>query len=256
MVWVTGASSGIGLAVAVEMAAKGAKIVLSSRNQQKLEEVKQSLTNPDRHVILPLDVSDKDGLAKAIETNQELLSTVNALVNSAGISQRSLTWEASPESERHVFETNYFGSIATAKAVLPHMVANNDGLIINLSSIVGRIGFPLRSSYAASKHAIHGYFDSLRAELPGKNIQILNVCPGRIKTNISLNAVTSDGSKHGEMDPGQAGGIPADVCARKIIRAAESGAAELYIGKERFLIYLHRYLPSVFRRVVSKFNPT
>lgn len=254
-IWVTGASSGIGEAIVNEVAADGAKLILSSRSKDKLEAFKNQLPNAEKHIVLPIDVSNPEAVQKAVSENAELLSTVDVLVNNAGISQRAHTWEASHESERHIMETNYFGPIVLAKAVLPGMMKRNSGHIINMSSIVGKIGFPLRSSYAASKHALHGYFDTLRAELHDTNIHVMLVCPGRIKTNISLNAVTGDGTKHGEMDPGQAGGIPADVCAHKILSAAKNHKAELYIGKEQALIYLDRYLPSIFRAVVSKFNP-
>lgn len=254
-VWVTGASSGIGEAISIEMAQSGAKLILSSRNREKLEVFKNSLPNSQNHVVLPIDVSNATAVQEVVSANKALLETVDILVNNAGISQRAYTWEASHESERHIMETNYFGPIVLAKAVLPGMMKRNFGHIINMSSVVGKIGFPLRSSYAASKHALHGYFDTLRAELVGKNIHVMVVCPGRIKTNISLNAVTGDGTKHGEMDPGQAGGIPADVCAHKILSAAQRHKAELYIGKEQFLIYLDRYFPRLFRAIVSKFNP-
>lgn len=254
-IWITGASSGIGEAFVKQLAAEGAKIILSSRNAEKLKSFKQTLPNPSDHTVIVLDVSNPEKLKAAIETNKSLISQVDVLINNAGISQRALTWEASHESERQIMETNYFGAIRLAKAVLPGMMKRNQGQIINMSSPAGKFGFPLRSSYSASKHALHGYFDTLRAELHNTNIKILLACPGRVDTNMSVNAVTSDGSKNGSKDARLASGLSPAAAAKIILRAAKKGKAELYIGKEQILIYLNRYLPSVFRAIVSKFNP-
>lgn len=254
-IWITGASSGIGEAFVKQLAAEGAKIILSSRNATKLEAFKNQLPNPHAHTVIALDVSDPEQIKTALATHKTLVSQVDVLINNAGISQRALTWEASHESERQIMETNYFGPILLTKAVLPGMMKRNQGQIINMSSPAGKFGFPLRSSYSASKHALHGYFDTLRAELHDKNIKILLACPGRVDTNMSVNAVTKDGSKNGSKEARLAGGLSADECAKIILKAAKKGKAELYIGKEQILIYLNRYLPSVFRAVVSKFNP-
>lgn len=257
IVWITGASSGIGAALAQELAKKGGRLILSARSADKLKALRLSLQNPENHITIPIDVSDTSQISSAIVEHEDLVHQVDVLINNAGISQRALTWEASPASERLIMETNFFGAIALAKAVLPGMLRRNTGQIINLSSVVGKFGFPLRSSYSASKHALHGYFDSLRAETQaaGKNLHIMLVCPGRIATNISLSAVVADGSKQNEMDPGLAAGLSPEYCARRIISAAEDHKAELYIGKEQFLIYLKRFLPALFRKVVSHIKP-
>lgn len=252
---VTGASSGIGEAFAKQLATDGAKLLLSSRNAEKLEALKKQLSNAEQHLVLPIDVSNPENIKTVIAANQSLFDNIDVLINNAGISQRALTWEASHESERQIMETNFFGPIVLTKAVLPGMMKRNAGQIINMSSPAGKFGFPLRSSYSASKHAMHGYFDTLRAELVGKNVKVLLACPGRVDTNMSVNAVTSDGSKNGSKEARLAGGLSADNAARIILRAAKKGKAELYIGKEQILIYLNRYLPSVFRAIVSKFNP-
>jgi len=252
---ITGASSGIGEAFAKQLAAAGAKIVLCSRNKEKLQAIKQSLPNPNNHRVVALDVSDAVGLQTVIDSNQQILESVDVLINNAGVSQRAFTWDATPESERQIMETNFFGAIALTRAVLPSMIKRNSGQFINMSSPAGKFGFPMRSSYSASKHALHGYFDTLRAELHDKQIKILLACPGRVNTNMSKNAMTGDGSKHGEHDIRLANGLSSEECARIILKAAAKGKAELYMGKEQILIYLKRYLPSLFRAVVSKFDP-
>jgi len=257
VVWITGASSGIGEGLAKQLADRGAHLILSSRNADKLEALKVKLAKTENHTILPLDVSNEQSINQAVNTNKELVDTVDVLINNAGVSQRALTWEASRESERLIMETNFFGATALTKAVLPGMMKRNAGSIISLSSPAGAFGFPLRSSYSASKHALHGYFDSLRAELDAakKNIHIMLVLPGRVSTNMSFNALTQDGSKQAEADQRLASGLSAEECAKGIIKAAEKRKAEIYFGREQILIYIKRYLPGVFRSIVTKFKP-
>lgn len=255
LVWITGASSGIGEAVSKQLAEKGARLILSSRDEAKLLELARSLPNSSNHIVLPFDLSNSQSVQESIKVNTELLSNVDVLFNNAGISQRALTWESTAESERKLMETNFFGAIAVAKSVLPGMINRNSGTIVVMSSASGKFGFPLRSAYAASKHALQGYFDSLRAELKGKKIYVTLVCPGRIRTNISFSALTADGKAQNSMDPGLDAGISAERCARIMINAAANHKAEVYIGKEQVLIYLHRYFPALFRWVVQRINP-
>jgi dehydrogenase/reductase SDR family protein 7B len=254
LVWVTGASSGIGEAFAHEFARKGAKVLLSSRSAEKLNALLHALPG-EGHRVLPLDVSDPVGLDEALQAHADAIRAVDILVNNAGLSQRALTWEATRASERMIMETNFFGATALTKAVLPAMMERNEGMIISMSSPAGVFGFPLRSSYAASKHALHGYFDSLRAELKGRNIHIMLALPGRVRTNMSFNAVMGDGSKQGTMDKRLSKGLAPDVCAKRIVRAAECKQAELYLGPEQALIYVKRFIPSLFRRIVTNFKP-
>jgi dehydrogenase/reductase SDR family member 7B len=257
VVWITGASSGIGEGLVRQLADKEARIILSSRNAEKLEALKSSLPNSDVHFVLPLDVSNEESVQQSIKDHKDLIENVDVLINNAGISQRALTWEASRESERLIMETNFFGATALTKAVLPGMMKRNSGSIISLSSPAGAFGFPLRSSYSASKHALHGYFDSLRAELDAakKNIHIMLVLPGSVNTNMAYNALMQDGSKQADSDPRLASGLSPDECAKGIIKAAEKRKAEIYFGREQFLIYIKRYLPGLFRSIVTKFKP-
>jgi len=254
LVWVTGASSGLGEAFAREFANQGAKVVLSSRSEEKLNAILQTLPG-ENHKIIPVDVSNQDSIQRAIQENAEIVSATDVLINNAGISQRALMTETSLETERRIMETNYFGATALTKAVLPGMINRKNGSIIVMSSPAGAFGFPLRSSYSASKHALHGYFDTLRAELKGSGITITLALPGRVKTNMSINAMMGDGSNQGTMDERLNHGLEPDICAKRIMNAASKGKAELYLGREQALIYIKRYLPSLFRKIVTKFNP-
>lgn len=257
IVWITGASSGIGEAFARTLAPKGAELILSARNSEKLASLRSSLPNATRHHCLPLDVSDPHGIEQCIQQNLALIQRVDVLINNAGISQRALTWDANRASERQIMETNFFGATALTKAVLPGMMERNNGMFINMSSPAGMFGFPLRSSYAASKHALHGYFESLQAELKAsnKNIHILMALPGRVRTNMSINAMTSDGSAQGTMDDRLNAGLDPAVCAKRIIRAAERKRAVIYLGREQLLIFVKRFFPTIFRSIVHKFKP-
>jgi dehydrogenase/reductase SDR family protein 7B len=253
-VWITGASSGIGKALAIEFAKEGSNLILTARNEEKLNEVKD-LCKSDNCLIVPADLSKVDELESLVKHVNTLTPKIDILINNAGISQRSFAKETGLEIDRKIMELNFFSAVALTKLVLPNMLATKSGHIAVISSISGKFGFPLRTAYAASKHALQGFFESLRAELKQDNIQVTIVSPGRIKTNISLSAVTKDGTAHGEMDPGQENGIDASICAKKIVKGLKKNKKELLIGgKEILLVYIHRFLPFLYHRIVNKIS--
>jgi short-subunit dehydrogenase len=182
---------------------------------------------------------------------------VDILINNGGISQRSLAMKTPLDVDRMIMETNFFGTVSLTKAILPSMTERRSGRIAVISSLVGKFGTPLRSTYSASKHALHGFFESLRAEVWGLGIGVTLVCPGFIRTNISINALTGDGSPQGSMDEAQAHGMPPDACARKIIAAVKKGKPEVYIGgKELMGVYIKRFAPGLFGRIIRKTKVT
>lgn len=254
VVWITGASSGIGEALAYALARRGAHLVLSARNAERLEEVRQACLHPAQHRVVPLDLSRPETLAPALEMVHQTGSPVDVLINNGGLSQRGTVAETTLAVDRYLMEVNYFGAVALTKAVLPAMQARRTGHIVAVSSVVGFFGTPRRSAYAASKHALHGFFDALRAEVWHENVRVTVVCPGYIRTNISRNALTADGSRHGQLDPGQARGIPAETCAERIIRAIEQGKPEVVIAglRERMGVYLRRFVPRLFFRIIRQ----
>ena len=254
VIWITGASSGIGEALTYACAKKGAKLIISARRKAELERVKAGCpSDTHRHIeILPIDLAASSTLKLTAEAAIQLFGRIDILVNNGGISQRSLALDTDLSVDRKLMEINYFGTLTLTKAVLPHMLQNGSGQIAIVSSLVGKFGTPYRSGYAASKHALHGFFDSLRAELP-KSITITMICPGFIKTNVSINALTEDGSELGRMDDAQAQGMPADLFAAKMLSAIEAGKDEVYIGgKETFAVYVKRLFPAIFSRIVRK----
>ncbi len=257
VVWVTGASSGIGEALAYAYSEKGARLVLSSRDEGRLREVQSRCAEPGRHLVVPFDLRDTPSVGTRCAEVLEHMGHVDILINNGGISQRSLAMETPLDVDRMIMETNFFGTISLTKAVLPSMTERGSGRIVVISSLVGRFGTPLRSAYSASKHALHGFFESLRSEVWDLGIGVTLVCPGFIRTNISVNALTGDGSPQGTMDEAQAHGMPPDACAWKIIAAVEKGKSEVYIGgRELMGVYIKRFAPGLFDRIIRKARVT
>lgn len=253
IIWITGAGSGIGKALALTYNEDGNIIILSGRKKAHLDEVASLLSN---YYVLPLDVVDEDAIAAAVAEVDAKYGRVDILINNAGVSQRALVTETSNEVGRQLMEVNFFGSVHLSKAVLPLMLKTGKGNIVGMSSAAGKFGFPLRSYYAASKHALHGFYEALGLELKDTDIHTTVVCPGRIKTDISKNALKGDGAAHAEMDPGQAKGIDVGICAAKIKRGISRNKSEIYIGgREIVLIYIKRYLPTLFRFIAKRVDP-
>ena len=257
-IWITGASSGIGEALALEWAKHQTTLILSGRNLEKLNQVKSQCEKAGAQcLVVNLDLTNTQSILDAVQKVKENHLVIDILVNNGGISQRSYVKETPVEVDRIVMETNFFGAVTLTKAVLPGMLEKRNGHIVVISSVVGKFGFPLRSAYSASKHALQGFFESLRAELTNENIKVTMVSPGRIQTNISINAINKDGQKHGVMDPGQAKGITARNCAKKIIKSVYRRKKDIVIAREELLlVYLRRFIPTLFYFLASRVKPT
>lgn len=257
VVWITGASSGIGEALAVEFSRYGARVVLSARREDELERVRQQLVWPENHLVLPLDMAAPEAFEQAVVKVREHFGRLDILVNNAGISQRSRVLDTDLAVDRRVMEVNFFGVIGLTKAVLPWFREQQGGRIVVISSLVGELPTPLRSAYCASKHALHGWFESLRAEEHDNGLKILMVLPGFIRTQVSVNAVTGDGSRHGRMDDYQQQGMPPAVCAERIIHAVQRDREQVIIaGREGLGIWLKRWFPALYRYVIRRVKVT
>lgn len=258
IVWITGASSGIGEALALELARLDAVLVLSARRVEELERVAQRTgLSAERLMILPLDVTD---FGKAPAKAAEIVARfgrIDIMVHNAGVSQRSFVRDTDFEVYRRLMDVDFFSTVALTQAVLPFMTQQKSGQFIVVSSVAGKVGTPMRSGYNAAKHALHGFYDSLRSEVFDDNIRVNVVCPGYIKTNVSVNALNDQGQKYGQMDANQAGGMPADACARRILSAAEHDRKEVFIGgfTEMAAIYLRRFWPSFLFKMVRRNVP-
>jgi dehydrogenase/reductase SDR family member 7B len=252
-IWLTGASSGIGEALAYALAAQGASLVLSARRENELRRVQSACRDPEKHFVLPLDMMQPETFESAAHTVLDRCSHIDVLIHSAGISQRSRAAETQLHVDRRIMDVNYFGPVALTKQVLPAMLERRAGHIVVVSSLLGKFGAPTRSAYCASKHALQGFFDALRAEVHRDGIAVTIICPGFVQTNASINALTADGTPHGRMDRDIRGGLASDVCARQIVRAIERRSREVYIAKkERLAVYLSRFAPGLFSRLIRR----
>ncbi len=256
--WITGASSGIGAALAKQLSKPGNALILSGRNVEALEKVRANCLTQISHVeLLPFDMFDLNSFPGQVKKAISLFGHVDVLVNNAGVSQRSLAMETSEVVERKLMELDYFAPVALTKAVLPHFISRRKGHVVVISSIAGKFGFTLRSTYAAAKHALLGFFGALRLELKDIPIDVTIVCPGRVKTNISFSAVKSDGSAHGKMDDGQRNGVSAEKCAQAIDKAIRRKSPEILVGKAELIpVYLKRYFPALFYFLIKRIKAT
>lgn len=229
---------------------EGARVVLSARNAAELERVRQRCDGPTRHFVKPLDLTDGDAIAAAAADVLRELGQVDILVHSGGVSQRSLAVETDLSTDRAIMELNYFGTVALTKAVLPSMIARGSGHIVPISSVIGYVGVPLRSAYAASKHALHGFFNTLRAETHRHGIRVTIVCPGYIRTNVSENALRGDGTRHGKLDETHARAMLPEEAAPAILRGVARRKNEVHVGgREIVAIRLQRHFPRLVSRV-------
>ncbi|MEN8119231.1 MAG: SDR family oxidoreductase [Bacteroidota bacterium] len=257
VVWITGASSGIGEALVYAFDNKGANIIISARRENELVRVKNNCENSNNIIVQPLDLENHDSIEDITQSVITKVGEIDILINNGGISQRSLAKDTSMDVDKKIMNVNYFGTIALTKAVLPDMLRNKTGHIVVISSVTGKIGVPLRSAYAASKHALHGFFDTLRAETHNENIYVSIICPGFIRTNVSLNALNADGKAQNIMDEATNQGMEPNVLAEKIIKTIEKKKEEVvFAGKESLGIYLKRFWPGLFSKMIKKAKVT
>lgn len=256
VVWVTGASSGIGEAICYELAKHQCKIILSARRKSELERVRKNLNIANKDVlILPIDLEQSNAAKGWVKTVVDQFGRIDVLINNGGISQKSLVAETTEEVERKVMEVNYFGNVALTKAVVPYMSKQQEGKIVVTTSILGKFGLPFHAAYAASKHALYGFYDSYRLELKKENIGVLLVAPGFINTNVAINSVTGDGSLLNEDSPAQINGMKTDVFARKLIKAIKNNRNHIYIGsKELLSIPFKTIFPNIFYSIMLKLS--
>jgi NAD(P)-dependent dehydrogenase (short-subunit alcohol dehydrogenase family) len=258
-VWITGASSGIGLACALRYASQGAQLVLTALPAgNQLEEAAQKCRAAGAAGVeaLPYDFSDPSGLQALCDAAWAAFGGLDIVYCNAGISQRTLIEDTSEEMVRKIMEIDFFAPEFIARTVLPHMLAQGGGHIAVTSSISGKFGFPLRSAYASAKFALYGFFETLQAEYWHRGIRVTIVCPGRVQTAISMSALDKGGKPHGQMDPGQAGGITPERAARIIVRAIARGKREVLVGgKELLMVPIKRFFPGLCARLVRRIKP-
>ena len=257
-IWITGASSGIGEALTHALSSAGAFLILSSRKKDELERVKSMSAHPDKIKIIPLDLEDAASLQQKTVEAVAAFGHVDIMIHNGGISQRSYVIDTSMDVQRKVMEVDYFSYVALTKYLLPHFIERKAGHFVVMSSVMGKIGTPLRSAYAAAKHALHGFFDCLRAEVFRHQIQVTIITPGYIRTNVSVNAITGTGGRLGVVSKNIEHGYPADKAAIQIMKAIARGKFESYVGKnsqERLALIITRFAPGLFTKLAHKQVP-
>jgi short-subunit dehydrogenase len=229
-IWITGASSGIGAALAEAFAAEGAALILSGRRRDALEALAARLGAET--LVLPFETTDWDALPGAVDAAWRWRDGIDLLVNNAGISQRSLAVDTVPQVYDRLLDTDLRAPIHLTQALLPHMVARRTGTILMISSVAGRLGPVLRTGYAAAKHGLIGYADALRAEVElAYGLRVVNVLPGSVRTGVAANALQADGSARGESDANIDAGMDPAECARRILTGLAEGQREILVAE-------------------------
>lgn len=252
VIWITGASSGIGEALALQLSASGARLILTSRNENALQQVKSQCTGPA--AVLPADLS-AGPFHDLVQAAISEYGKIDILINNAGIGQRATAEATSEAVLRRIMELDFYAPVLLTQAIMPHFRENGGGQVVVTGSMAGLMGVPHRTAYSAAKHAAMGYFESLQTEhdIPGFSITIIS--PGRVRTNLSLNALHGNGARHGQMDEGQEKGIPAATCARKMIQAISRQRKHVVIaGEEKWLWWMRKFIPPLYYTIARKYG--
>ncbi|MGS0535820.1 SDR family oxidoreductase [Pseudoalteromonas sp. SaAl2] len=254
-VWITGASSGIGQELAIQLANLGANIILSARSVDKLEQLKTKLAKGD-HRVIALDLAQPEQVLQHVKSTINEIGQLNILINNGGVSQRSLFLENDFSVYRQLMEVNYFGLVALTKAVLPSMVEQGGGSIVSISSVAGKVGSKFRTGYSGSKYAVVGFMDCLRAEVADKNIHCLTICPGSIKTAIAHNSLNEHGVAQNKPEQSIENGMNVSLAANKMIQAIAKQKDEVVVGQglSGWAPTIKRFFPGICNRLTAKTN--
>lgn len=253
-IWITGASSGIGEALAIAFAKRGARIILSGRDEAKLLAVKKSCKHSKKHIIVPFDISDAEQAKEAYDSAITQAEKIDWLINNAGISQRSLIMDTSEDVERQIMEIDYFAQTRLTRLVLPNMIAHGGGKVVMISSVAGLLGTQYRGAYGAAKAALHMWANSLRAELHEQGIEVATIFPGFIQTNVSINALTGDGSAQGTMDEATSKGLTAADFAKQVVKALSNDKEYIIVGgkQEKLATRVNRLSPPKLYKLIRE----
>jgi short-subunit dehydrogenase len=252
VIWITGASAGIGAQLAREFYQLGAKLILSARKQHKLEAVRDELSDSEERVrILPFDLLHLDQLPAVAEKALSCYGRIDMLINNAGLAMRDYALATTLEVEQRVMTINYFAAIQLTKLVLPQMLERKSGQLVVISSPSGKIGVPRTCSYTASKHALHGFFETLRSEIAGQGVYITIIVAGIIATDITANALKGDGSPFKRHEKTYSEGLPVTVAAKRMVRVIRKKREEPFVGgPERVALWINRLSPWLLRRFI------
>lgn len=254
VVWITGASSGLGKALAQECALQGAQVILTARRKDELENVRQSLVNPDQHISVVADITDETQVRHAYEQVLDQKGRIDWLINNAGLSQRALITDTTMQTERAIMEVDYFSQVFLTKTVLPTFLKQKSGRIAFVSSVAGLLGTQYRASYSAAKAAIHMWANSLRAEVADEGVGVSVIFPGFVKTNVSFNALNGEGKAQGHQDEAIENGLTAEDFARQTVEALLNNEEYIIVGgtKEKLGVLVSRLSPATLYKMIRK----
>ncbi|WP_160255700.1 SDR family NAD(P)-dependent oxidoreductase [Acinetobacter indicus] len=254
VVWITGASSGLGKALAKECALQGADVILTARRYEELEKVRVTLLNPERHVSVCVDITDESQVRHAYAQVLAAKGRIDWLINNAGLSQRALIQDTTMQTERAIMEVDYFSQVFLTKTVLPTFIAQKSGRIAFVSSVAGLLGTQYRASYSAAKAAIHMWANSLRAEVAQEGVKVSVIFPGFVKTNVSFNALNGEGKPQGHQDEAIENGLEPDLFAQTTVSALLAGEEYIVVGgaKEKLGVWVSRLSPSTLYKMIRK----
>jgi len=253
VVWITGASSGIGAELARQYSKRNINLILSARRAAVLLEVKESCIGHSKIEILPFDINNFDSAQNQVEKALSFFGRVDVLINNAGISQRSLILDSKFEVFKKIIEIDYLGIVALSRAILPHFISQQSGHYVVVSSVMGKFGSPYRSGYCGAKHALHGFFDVMRMEHQKDNVSVTIVCPGFVATPIALNSIQGDGTALGKDDEATRKGLDVNYFVRKMIHAIDQKKWEVSIGgTEKLGVFLKRLSNKLLHNVVIR----
>ena len=258
VVWITGTSSGMGKEVAFRFAEVGARLILTALEPDLLEQVREECLKLGAKDVtcLPFDLSQTDALPQLAQDAWNAYGRFDLFYNNAGISQRGTTVETDMAVIRKVMDIDFYAPVILTKAVLPKMIEQGGGQLAVTTSIAGLFGFPLRCAYSSAKHALYGFFETIAAENYKDGIRVTILTPGRVQTNISVNSLEKDGSRHGKMDAGQAGGITAEKASRIIFKTIAKEKREKLVGSsELIMAYIKRFFPGLCAKLARKIKP-
>lgn len=253
LIWITGASSGIGYEFATQLSNLGAKLILSARSEDKLDQFKRNAPVPENIYVVPLDMEDFDAIRSTCKKVLKEIGTVDMLFCNAGMSQRSVVSETVFEVDERLIRLNLLSHILQTKCLLPSMKKQGFGHFVVISSVAGKLAAPLRSAYCASKHGLHGFFETVRLEEEDSGIKVTMIVPGYVSTSVASNSLTSDGSQQGKTDDSMKGALSPELLVRKVLRKVKKGKFEAYIGKIEILgIYIKRLFPTLIHYIVKR----
>lgn len=252
-IWINGASSGIGKALVTSLISSGARVVITARRTSLLEEIKKTAPNPEKVTILPADLTEIDQLPEVCQQAWDAFDGLDLVIMNAGVSQRSLFKDIDFETGRALFDINFFSHARIMHEIVPRFEQAGQGQIAAVTSLSGYIPAPLRIYYASAKHALHGFYDTLRTEIWNSGIRVSLIVPGFVRTEISQNALLKGGDKFGRLDPLQKNGISAEKAAKKILGQLKKQKKEIYVGytpNAAIALFLGKFFPGILMKIL------